>query len=260
MLTLLGAGQGQNNSFDADYQAVLNRAILLGYALPSAPQQIKQNNLVLALKAAGIWNKLDVLYIFANDGGSNFGTLNWKSPNNNQATLINTPTFITNVGFKGNGTSSYIDINFNPSTNGVNYQLNNASRFFYGFDALNGARFEGNLDGINNMRYANFPPGFDNIKINSGPSNLMSSAFQYNLNSEMKSIHRTSSTNIMLYNGKIGESRNLTSVGLPVSNQTLFRVGTTYVAVGAKMYAMGASLVSENTNFVDAFDNYLNSL
>jgi hypothetical protein len=47
MLTLLGAGQGQNGiGFDADYQAVLNRAIALGYNLPLASQQIKQNQLV----------------------------------------------------------------------------------------------------------------------------------------------------------------------------------------------------------------------
>ena len=32
MLTLLGAGQGQNSSFDADYQAVLNRAVSFGFS------------------------------------------------------------------------------------------------------------------------------------------------------------------------------------------------------------------------------------
>ena len=246
------------SSFDADYQAVLNYAIAQGYTLPSSSQQILQNQLLVDLKSAGIWDKLDTFANFATDGSSDFALIDWKRLT--QYTAVNSPTFTANQGFKGNGTSSYIDTNFTPSTNGVNYQLNNASRFFYGFDALNGARFEGNLDGTNNMRYANFVLGFDNIKINSGVSNLMNLGFQYNLSSEMKSIHRTSSTDIMLYNGKIGESRNLTSANLPTSNQTLFRVGTNYVAVGSKMYAMGASLVSENNAFVDAFDNYLNSL
>ncbi|QMP88452.1 putative YapH protein [Flavobacterium phage vB_FspP_elemoC_3-9B] len=256
----IGVNRASGVKYDSDYQAVLNYATTQGYTLPSASQQIIQNQLVIDLKAGGIWNKLDVLYIFANDGGGDFGTLNWKSPLANQATLINTPTFTTNEGFIGNGTSSYIDTNFTPSTDGVNYQLDNASRYFYGFDALNGARFEGNLDGINNMRYATFAPGFSNLKINSGANNIMSSAFQYNLTSEMKSIHRTSDTDIMLYNAEVGDSRTLTSVDLPTSNQTLFRVGTNYVSVGSKMYAMGSSLVTENTDFVTAFDTYLNSL
>jgi hypothetical protein len=68
MLTLLSCGQGQNGvAFDTDYQAILSRATTLGYTLPSVSQRIKQNALVLSLKAGGIWTKLDVLYIFAND-------------------------------------------------------------------------------------------------------------------------------------------------------------------------------------------------
>ena len=122
MLTLLSCGQGQNSSFDADYQAVLNRATALGYPLPSASQRIIQNALVLALKLGNIWTKLDVLYIFANDGGQNFATLNWKAPTLNQATLISSPTFTSNQGFTGNGTSSYINTSFNPSTSGVQYK------------------------------------------------------------------------------------------------------------------------------------------
>lgn len=256
MLTLLGAGQGQNGSFDADYQAVLNRAILLGYALPSAPQQIKQNNLVLALKSGGIWNKLDVLYIFANDGGSNFATLNWKSPNNNQATLINTPTFTTNEGFMGNGTSSYIDTNFNPSTQSINYTTNNASRFMYLFSGGLNQRLDGNSINTNNIRLGMF----NTNKINSGAVNVMNSAFNYTVTKEMKSIHRTSNTDISLYNGIIGENRLLTSVSLPNATQWIFRQDTIYVNAKISMYAMGASMISENTNFVNAFDNYLNSL
>ncbi|QMP85229.1 putative YapH protein [Flavobacterium phage vB_FspP_elemoF_6-3D] len=254
----IGVNRASGVKYDSDYQAVLNYATTQGYTLPSASQQIIQNQLVIDLKAGGIWNKLDTFANFATDGSSDFALIDWKRLS--LYTAVNSPTFTINQGFKGNGTSSYIDTNFTPSTDGVNYQLDNASRYFYGFDALNGARFEGNLDGINNMRYATFAPGFSNLKINSGANNIMSSAFQYNLTSEMKSIHRTSDTDIMLYNAEVGDSRTLTSVDLPTSNQTLFRVGTNYVSVGSKMYAMGSSLVTENTDFVTAFDTYLNSL
>ena len=63
----LGVGVGRQRfgvgggGFDADYQAVLNYATSQGYTLPSASQQILQNQLVLDLKSGGIWSKLDSL-------------------------------------------------------------------------------------------------------------------------------------------------------------------------------------------------------
>lgn len=255
MLTLLGAGQGQNSSFDADYQAVLNRATTLGYTLPSASQQIIQNNLVLSLKAGGIWTKLDVLYIFANDGGSDFGTLNWKSPALYQATLVNSPSFTANQGFQGNGTSSYIDTNFNPATQGVNYTLNDASRYAYVFTGSAAQRFEGNvLD--NNMRLGNYT----SMKINSGTTNTLDSPFNYTVTRGMKSIHRTSSTNVTLYNDSIGGERTLISTVVTSANQWILRQGAVYVDTKISMYANGASLVAENTAFVNAFNTYITSL
>jgi hypothetical protein len=54
--------------FDADYQAVLDYATTQGYTLPSAGQQTLQNQLVVDLKAGGIWSKLDTFGVFATDG------------------------------------------------------------------------------------------------------------------------------------------------------------------------------------------------
>lgn len=257
MLTLLSAGQGQNSSFDADYQAVLNRATTLGYTLPSASQRIKQNALVLALKAGGIWNKLDVLYIFANDGGSDFATLNWKSPNLYQSTLINSPTFTINVGFQGNGTSSYIDTNFNAVTQGVNYTQNNASRYVY----LHTASGTGALDGksvasINNMTRAST----GNQRINQGTIGVTGGSFDFTAIQGMKSIHRTNSTNVELFNATTQGSRTATSASMNSNNQFVLRSGSVYGGHRVSMYANGASLVSENTAFVNAFNTYITSL
>lgn len=114
-------------SYTAEYQSVLDRATTLGYTLPSIAQRTKQNQLIIDLKAAGIWSLIDVLYVFATDGSSDFATLNWKSPTTFQLTKVNSPTFTTNQGFAGNGTTSYLNTNWTPSTNGVNVTLNNAS-------------------------------------------------------------------------------------------------------------------------------------
>ena len=42
------------SKFSADYQAILDRSTTLGYAAPSAAQQILQNTLVADLKTAGV--------------------------------------------------------------------------------------------------------------------------------------------------------------------------------------------------------------
>lgn len=118
-------------SVDADYQSVLDRGTALGYSLPSATVQAKQNILIKSLKSGNIWSSLDILYIFATDGDQNFSLLNWKSPTLYKCSLGATPPiFTTKSGWNGNSVG-WLDTGWNPSTNGVNYQLNNASFVIY---------------------------------------------------------------------------------------------------------------------------------
>ena len=49
------------------------------------------------------------------------------NPTSTMITAVNTPTFTANQGYTGNGTTSYLDTNYNPSTGGVKFTLNNAS-------------------------------------------------------------------------------------------------------------------------------------
>ncbi len=257
MLTLLGVGQGQNNSFDINYQSLLNRATALGYVLPSASQQIKQNNLVLALKSGGIWNKLDVLYIFANDGGSNFATLNWIRPLVNQATLINSPTFTSNQGFTGNGTSSFINTNFNPATQGVNYTRLNASRYYYQYDTATSIT----SDGIATDSYYNKFRLLVDTSSSINSINASSVNSPYNLLQGFKSIHRLDANNITLINNTTSVSATQTVAASLISeNQLILRRSANYSNNKVSAYAMGASLVSENTAFVNAFNTYIISL
>ena len=263
MLTLLGAGQGQNSSFDADYQAVLNRATALGYNLPSASQQIKQNTLLLDLKAGGIWNKLDVLYIFANNAtnGFEFARLNWKNPNVNLATLINPLTFTANQGFTGNGSSSYINTNFNPAIGTNNYVLNNASRHIF---VRNQSVAFTTLDGVSSGNQ-NASVGINTtlLRINQGATSILTSADFLGSN-VLKSIHRTSATNIELFVATTQTSRTLTSVSVASESQIILARGVSvtgsYGGSQVSLYSMGANLVAENTAYVNAFNTYINSL
>jgi hypothetical protein len=254
--------------FDVDYKAVLDRGTALSYTLPTLAQQKLQNTLLMNMKTDGVWAKLDVFYNFANNGSQEFGTLNWKSPTTRQSTLIGTPNFISNQGFQGTGTS-YISTNYNPALGGPNkYVQNNASRYFYLYQnsvSTNVSFDGGNSASVNGISRANV----DSQRINQGSSTLIgipTNAFDFTAVKGMKSIHRTSSTNVELFNDTTQGSRTATSVALTsgANNTIQFVLRGTSTTVFAthtvSMYAMGESLVSENAAFVADYNTYINAI
>ena len=238
--------------FDADYQAVINYAITQGYTLPSASQQTKQNKLLVDLKNGGIWSHLDTFALFATDGNSDFALIDWKRLT--QYTAVNSPTFSTNGGFTGNGTSSYIDTNFNPTIGTNNYLLNDAGRFYW-VDNRTGAQWEGvTSGGVNDSRNATTTL----IRINQSASGLgVNVTFDVD---GFHAINRTSSTNVELFTNTTQFSRTATSVSVANFNQFILRGGGTYNASRFRMYAMGGNLTSENTAFYNALNTYFTSL
>jgi hypothetical protein len=251
----IGVGIGRQRFgsvvFDTDYQAVLNYAITQGYTLPSSGQQVKQNQLLLDLKAAGVWAKLDSFGVFATDGNSNFALIDWKRLVN--YTAVNSPTFSTNGGFAGNGTSSYIDTNFNPATQGVNYTLNNAGRFFW-VDNRAGTNWEGGISAGGNSSLNQNSTGH---RINA--ATLLSSSVDFAIDA-FHAINRTSMTNVELFTGTTQFSRTQTSSLIQSSNTTILRSGSVYNASKFRFYGIGASMVSENTGFNNALNTYFTSL
>lgn len=144
-------------NFDPNYQAVLNYAILHGYTLPSGPQQIVQNQLVLDMKSNGTWNKLDVFYNFVTDGDKAFSFINWINPS--VAYIVERSsgdfTLTTNSHIKRtvNGSATYLNTNFKPSANAVKWQLNNASfgwkqKNYSGSISTDGGMVRGAVDGL----------------------------------------------------------------------------------------------------------------
>lgn len=242
------------SDYDPSYLLILQKAVSLGYTIPSISQQSKQNLFLLSLKLNGIWNKLDVIYVFANNGSKEFATLNWKNPNLNQNTLVNSPTFTINQGFNGDNISSYIDTNFNPDGTG-NYVLNNASRYAYLKSSTANKIIDGNTSNTGNS-ITSFVSALQ--RINQGGNNLLNSIDFSGIG--MKSIHRTSSTNVSCFSGLTLTTSISTSTSLAGVNQTIFRSASAYSNHQISFYAMGASLVSENTDLVSSFSSYLTSL
>jgi len=236
--------------FDNDYQAILNYATTQGYTLPSSSQQALQNELIVDLKAAGVWSKLDTFSVFATDGNSDFALIDWKRLS--QYTAVNSPTFTTNEGFSGNGTSSYIETNFIPSINGVNYTLNNASRIAW----VTGAGATP-IDGFSSFTNSMIKNNSVNQRINSGTT--LSTSVD-NTPDGYRCINRTSLTNVEFFIGTTQNSRTQASGALPTAEQFILRNQSNYSTNEIWVYGMGASLVSENTDFYNALNTYLTSI
>ncbi|TPL98327.1 SGNH/GDSL hydrolase family protein [Mesorhizobium sp. B2-3-10] len=94
-------------------------------APPTLAQRNRINTLITSLKTAGVWGKLDCLYVMAAPNAQ-AANLNWISPNFT-LTPVNSPVFTANQGYYGDGASSYLKTGFNPAVGTNNYTLNSAS-------------------------------------------------------------------------------------------------------------------------------------
>lgn len=101
---------------DADAEAFSNAIGTL-----TATQQEAIDDLVLAIKAASIWTKLEVIYPFVG-GTASAHKFNLKDPQDTdgafRGTMNGTITHDSN-GVTGNGTTGYIDTHWNQSTDGA---------------------------------------------------------------------------------------------------------------------------------------------
>jgi len=251
-------GASQTIVFDASYQAVLDRGTALGYTLPSPAQQIKQNQLVVDLKAAGIWSLLDVFYVFATDGDSDFATLNWINPAQFQSSKVNSPTFTTNSGFNGNGTTSYINTNY-ATLSGTKVSLNSASFGLYMTTVVTigqDTQIAGTDDANNNLAINNTTVQ----RINNSTNNLNNSV-QLNNTIGYKAINRSSVSDNQLYRDNVKFDRIANSTGL---SDRSFRIGTRGANFNNATYSMffaGASLSETmHNNLWVYFVTYFTSL
>jgi len=141
-------------TFEAEYQAVLDRASFLGYTLPDLTQNIINNNIIKNFKNEGLWSKFDVFYYTKQTGSlANFCKLNWINPNLYELTQSNpslVPDFVSGIGYKA-GSGKFWRTNFIPSTDSVNTSQTNACIMFKMFDIpstyVSQSRFFGTRNG-----------------------------------------------------------------------------------------------------------------
>ena len=220
----------------------------------SAPQSYLQNRLMLGIKSSGAWAKLDLFMCFATDGLYNIAGLDWKG--GLPAFGVNSPTFTANQGFTGNGVDAYIDTNFDPYNMGLNYQQDNASRYFFPYAFLNLGPMDGVNTGNKNCMLLN---NSINHKINQD-SNVLLIPFEYTNTVEPKSIHRTGATSVRLYNGTVADNRTVFSAEPIAETQKILTSDGEYAEHTVAAYAMGASMVVENAAFIAAWNTYITSI
>lgn len=91
---------------------------------PSGSRKALVNRYIRALKAAGIWDKLDCLWVMAAHT-QQAANLNWVDPGNFTLSPQSSPTFTADQGYLTNGSSSYVSTGFAPHTEDGNGKVNN---------------------------------------------------------------------------------------------------------------------------------------
>jgi hypothetical protein len=107
-------------AFEAETTALLVRMSVA----PDSTRRGQINTLIASLKTAGVWAKLDALYVMAAHDAQ-AARQNWKQ-NAFNLTGVNSPTFTTDRGYRGDGSTSYLDSAFNPTTAGGLFVQDNA--------------------------------------------------------------------------------------------------------------------------------------
>ena len=246
------------SGFDPDYQAILTRATALGYTLPDAQTQVAGNNLVVAMKSAGIWSKLDIFYVYATTGDQNFALLNWKNPLLYQCTLVNAFNFRARGGFLPTSATSYLSTNWIPPTNGVQYTQNDASRFAYITTSTNPAispstAIDGNTT-ANNNRINNSATAIQRINGTAsfavGPPDLQGGGLKTITRSDANTVTVTSGSSYSLT-----ETPNASSV-VSILTQFVGRSASGYSQSEFGAYGAGSQLTGVTSQLNSAIKNY----
>jgi hypothetical protein len=107
---------------------ILPQTRALVAAMTTEPRRARTlliDTLIASLIDAGVWAKLDALYLFAAHD-SQAALLNWKNPAGVVAAAVNSPAFTADRGFTGDGASAYIDTGIRLDTLGGNFSQDSA--------------------------------------------------------------------------------------------------------------------------------------
>lgn len=97
------------------YQAESDTYFAAMTVQPDATRKGQLDTLIAGLKTDGVWTKLQALWLVGSHDAQ-AARVNARSPGTFDLTATNSPTFTTDRGYETNGSTSYLDTNYVPST------------------------------------------------------------------------------------------------------------------------------------------------
>lgn len=129
-LTNFGSKGGISDIADGGFSAEATTLFAAMTSQPNATRKALIDTTIRALKAAGIWDEMDAMFVLAAHD-SQAALLDWKNPGTRSAVAVNSPTFVADRGYTSDGSTSRLRTNYTPSTNGVKYLQNDASMWIW---------------------------------------------------------------------------------------------------------------------------------
>lgn len=224
-------------SLDPSTIAWVNAVIANGGSVSAARQTIV-DNLVVGLKADGIWTKLDRLWLFAVENTASALTDLIAT-----ALATNTAaTFTADDGYTGNGLTAFINSGYNPTLTVQNYVLDSACLFGWKFDAGSdgGPLVASNQAGGANNWVRIFPVFTDTnvyFDVNANPSTALGGQ---SADTGLWLINRTNNTNEQIdRNGSQLTDAVVASNTLPNDNFTAMKEESTGLFYSKTISCMG---------------------
>ena len=246
-------------SYNAQTQAMIDKAIAEGFALPSAANLRLINDAIDGLIAAGAWNtKADVIRFWGNDSGSaNFGRINAVNPSSDLAVLVNAVGFVNKKGVEGDGVSARVNTKYNPTVDAVNYALDSASIMLYQYKvATVGAGLYG--DDVSRLRISSLNSVVQRINVGVNLSSAVNFAQVGTLG-----VHRKDSVNVDVQtNATISARTYAGSAVLPNYDLTIFAVvgATAFSNAGVSLEWVGSDASSVGVAIHNILDTYYTQL
>lgn len=214
-------------SYDSDAQAWFDAVVTAGGSV-SVTQKGYVDTLVLALKTSSTWAKFDRLWLHGNaDTDEKQATISLVNPTAT-ASLVSTPT-LTTGGWSGDGSTKYLNSNFNPYTDGVNYLRHSASvgSFVSSSSTTSDNQVSvGAYDSVTNASRANINPIFANSFYWS--LNITTGGSQGDTNAQRKGLYiisRTADQVAQAYKNGATSGSNDSSLDLPPPNVPFYILG-----------------------------------
>lgn len=225
---------------------------------PGCPRKVVINNLIVSLKTAGVWTKLDVLYLFAAHD-SQAALLNWVSTSYDATN--NSSSFTVDRGFTGNDGNQYIDTNFNiSSASGRKYLQNDAH--LSAWSRNNGTQTNGIIGGsTSNQRIVpNSDLGKQYYTINAASGSTVFTGLSGDGGQILANRPSSSSISLYLY-GTLKDTASRTSTAPSNTNIWFNRSNRGYSSYQVSSGSIGGSLTStEISDFNTALQTYMTAV